>query len=115
MAAKKNQSIILTETNSKISLQHDYLAAASAEEKNAMALWKLGSMYEKGIGVFTDHVNAYMWYFIAEHKGNVQAGLDRERITNKMTPTQIDKAQVTARRCLPADFKAKCFSQKMVI
>ena len=104
MAAKKNQSIILTETNFKISLQHDYLAAASAEEKNAMALWKLGSMYEKGIGVFTDYVNAYMWYFIAEHNCNVQAGVDRERITNKMTPTQIDKAQVMARRCLPADF-----------
>ena len=101
MAAKKNQSIILTETNSKISLQHDYLAAASAEEKNAMALAKLGSMYEKGIGVFTNHVNAYMWYFIAEHKGNEQAGFDRERMTNKMAPTQVDKAEAMARRCLP--------------
>ncbi|WP_443627291.1 hypothetical protein [Candidatus Njordibacter sp. Uisw_002] len=109
MAAKKTESIILTETNSKISSQHDHLAAVFAEEKNAMALWKLGSMYEKGIGVFTDHVNAYMWYFIAEHKGNMQAGVDRERITNKMTPTQINKAQVTARRCLPADLKLNVF------
>jgi TPR repeat protein len=38
-----------------------------------MALAKLGSMYKKGKGVFTDYVNAYMWYFIAEHKGNRQA------------------------------------------
>jgi len=33
--------------------------------------------------------------------GNGQAGLDRERITNKMTPTQMGKAQVLARQCLP--------------
>ena len=53
------------------------------------------------MGVFTDYVSAYMWYFIAEHKGHGLAGLDRERITHKMTPTQIDKAQAMARQCLP--------------
>ena len=61
------------------------------------------------MGVFTDYVSAYMWYFIAEHKGHGLAGLDRERITHKMTPTQIDKAQVTARRCLPTDVKPNIF------
>jgi TPR repeat protein len=101
MAATQSQSISLAEANSKIFSQNDHIATPSAEEKNAMALANLGSMYEKGIGVFTDHVSAYMWYFIAEHKGNVQAGLDRERITNKMTPTQINKAHARARLCLP--------------
>ena len=37
-----------------------------------------------------------MWYFIAEHKGNGQAGLDRKRMTNQMTPTQMDNAQAIA-------------------
>jgi len=52
--------------------------------------------------VFTNYVNAYMWYFIAEHKGNVQASVDRKRITNKMTPTQVVKARGMARQCLPS-------------
>tara|TARA_B110000211_G_scaffold125096_1_gene144155 strand:+ start:624 stop:941 length:318 start_codon:yes stop_codon:yes gene_type:complete len=101
ITTKQSQCISLAETNSEVCSQHNNIANPYAEEKNAMALAKLGSMYEKGIGVFTNHVNAYMWYFIAEHKGNGQAGFDRERMTNKMTPTQVDKAQAMARRCLP--------------
>ena len=101
MTTKQSQCGSLAETNSGVFSQHNNMANPSAEEKNAMALAKLGSMYEKGIGVFTNHVNAYMWYFIAEHKGNEQAGFDRERMTNKMTPTQVDKAQAMARQCLP--------------
>jgi|TARA_B110000908_G_scaffold141435_1_gene169079 TPR repeat protein len=101
MITKKSEFIRVSKTNSKVFSQHNNIANPSAEEKNAMALAKLGSKYEKGIGVFTNHVKAYMWYFIAEHKGNDQAGFDRERMTNKMTPTQVDKAQAMARQCLP--------------
>ena len=101
MTPKKSQCKSLAETHSKGFPQYDKIAIRPAEEENTMALAKLGSMYEKGMGVFTGYVNAYMWHFIAEHKGNGQAGLDRERITNKMTPTQMGKAQVLARQCLP--------------
>ena len=101
MTTKQSQYISLAETHTKVFPQHYKTAVRSTEEENAVAIAKLGSAYEKGIGVFTDYVKAYMWYFIAEHKGNRQAGLDRKRITIKMTPTQIDKAQAMARQCLP--------------
>ena len=101
MRSKQSQSINLTETHSNGFPQYYKKAIRSAEEEDAMALAKIGSIYEKGMGVFTDYVKAYMWYFIAEHKGNRQAALDRERIANKMTPAQIDKAQAMAHKCLP--------------
>ena len=103
MTEKKSQCAGNAETNPHSFPEHDKIATYSAEEENAIALAKLGAMYEKGTGVFTDFVNAYMWYFIAEHKGNAKAGLDRARITKKMTATQINKAQVMARQCLPYD------------
>ena len=101
MRSKQSQSISLTETHSNGFPQYYKKAIRSAEKEDAMALAKIGQIYEKGMGVFTEYVKAYMWYFIAEHKGNRQAGLDRKRITIKMTPTQIDKAQAMARQCLP--------------
>ena len=101
MRSNQSQSISLTETHSNGFPQYYKKAIRSAEKEDAMALAKIGSIYEQGMGVFTDYVKAYMWYFIAEHKGNSHAGLDRERITNLMVPTQIEKAQAMARRCLP--------------
>jgi len=102
MTTKQSLSLSLSETDPKHFRQHDKAATPFSDEETAMALAKLGSMYEKGIGVFTSYVNAYMWYFIAEHKGNVQASVDRKRITNKMTPTQVVKARGMARQCLPS-------------
>jgi len=101
MKSKQSQSISLTENHSKGFPQHCKKAIRSTEEENSMAIAKIGSTYEKGLGVFKDYVKAYMWYFIAEHKGNRQAALDRERIAIKMTPAQIDKAQAMAHKCLP--------------
>ena len=102
MKSKQSQSINLTETHSNGFPQYYKKAIRSAEEEDAMALAKIGSIYEQGMGVFTDYVKAYMWYFIAEHKGNTKAGLSRERIANKMTPAQVVKAQAMARQCLPS-------------
>ena len=102
MTAKQSLSLSLSETDPKHFPQHDRAATPFSDEEAAMALAKLGSVYEKGIGVFTNYVNAYMWYFIAEHKGNTKAGLSRERIANKMTPAQVVKAQAMACQCLPS-------------
>jgi len=101
MTIKQSQCVSLSETNPEGFPQYDNIATLPTEAENAMTLSKLGSMYEKGMGVFTDYVNSYMWYFIAEHKGCTESSAGRARVAKKMTPIQINKAQTMALQCLP--------------
>jgi TPR repeat protein len=81
----------------------DYVEAAkyyhlAAEQRNHEAQYKLGYMYEKGQGVLQDEEQALMWYNLAAIQGETKAKAARDRITARMTDSQmITKAQDRAR------------------
>ena len=57
----------------------------------------LGFMYEHGIGVTQDVVQAYKWYLIAGSGGNETARKNREMAAENMSPAQIAEAERLAR------------------
>ena len=98
----------------------DYAAAVSwyrkaADQGNPYAQNVLGEMYEKGEGVMHDYVRAYQWYDLAVlrltatweelrlpigDRDEVFIG-DRDRISARMTPAQVEAAQKLAREWKP--------------
>ena len=69
----------------------------AAELDNPDAQYALGSMYYLGDGVQQDYVLAYMWFDLAAVQGNVKALEIRDITAKKMSPAQIEKAQIQAR------------------
>ena len=69
----------------------------AAEQGHARAQKWLGWMYSKGRGVPRDYIHAYKWYDIAIANGKNAYRVYRDRIEQKMTSTQIAKAQRLAR------------------
>ena len=54
-------------------------------------------MYERGQGVTKDYIEAYKWYTLAAGaEQNVFAVANRENLARRMTPTQIQEAQIRA-------------------
>jgi len=91
-------------------LGRDYATAlrewkSSAELANANSMLMLGVMYEKGQGVPQDYIHAHMWLNLAESSGSVAAGNRRDVVARKMTPSQIEKAEVLAYKCVRKGFK----------
>ena len=78
---------------------------SSAELANANSMLMLGVMYEKGQGVPQDYIHAHMWLNLAESSGSVAAGNRRDVVARKMTPSQIEKAEVLAYKCVRKGFK----------
>lgn len=67
----------------------------SAREGSVYAQNNLGAMYEGGIGVKLDYVEACKWYEIAGKSGHMAGTIRRENriaLKSKMTPAQIEKA-----------------------
>ena len=77
----------------------------SAEQGDQFAQNNLGVSYEHGRGVAQDYVLSHMWYNIATSNDSEKAPKNRDDIAEKMTSTQIDKAQDLARECLARDYK----------
>ncbi len=77
----------------------------SAEQGFANAQYNLGLMYADGRGVPQDNVYAYMWWNIAASSGNKDASKNRGIIAERMTPSQIEKAQDLARECVKKNYK----------
>ena len=77
----------------------------AAEQGIAFAQSNLGLMYDQGRGVAQDYVKAHMWWNIAAIDGDADAIKNRDIITKKMTPAQIEKAQESATRCIKQNFK----------
>ena len=73
----------------------------SAEQGYAGAQFNLGLMYGNGQGVPQDYVLAYMWWNIAGSNGYKDAVTNRNFLENKMSPSQIEKAQELARNWKP--------------
>jgi TPR repeat protein len=87
----------------------DYAAIVnSAEQGDATAQYNLAVMYDTGRGVLQDYVLAHKWYNLAashyatwEADVGASAARSRDRLTTRMTPTQVAEAQKMAREWAP--------------
>jgi TPR repeat protein len=77
----------------------------SAEQGNIYSQQALGSMYRNGEGVLQDYVLSHMWYNIAAANGHPLAIRLRVLLEEKMTPSQIERAQHFASQCQKRNFK----------
>jgi hypothetical protein len=78
---------------------------AAAEQGNAAAQNNLGYMYKYGEGVPQGNVYAHMWYSISASSGETEALEARDRTAQRMTSSQIEKAQALARECVRKNYK----------
>jgi len=76
-----------------------YRRAAEQGDTNAQLM--LGLMYHLGQGVPQDYVQAHLWFNLAAAQGYSEAGANRDRVTNLMTPAQVAEAQRLAREWRP--------------
>jgi TPR repeat protein len=74
----------------------------AADKGYAPAQFNLGLKYENGYGVTRERVQAHMWMNLAIPHANVDDGkryaAERDKIAAKMSPSQIDEAQMLAAR-----------------
>jgi TPR repeat protein len=77
----------------------------AAAQRDASAQGNLGGLYLYGLGVPQDYVLAYMWYNLAASHltGDEQkrASDNRNKVAQRMTPSQIAEAQKQAREWKP--------------
>ncbi len=77
-----------------------------AEQGYAEAQFNLGSMYDDGLSVPQDYIQAYMWFKLATstfppgEKRDI-AVKNRDLLAKKMTPAQISEAKKLAREWRP--------------
>ncbi len=64
----------------------------AADHGNAMAQYRLGSMYLSGEGVPQDYIQAHLWFSLSAARGISDAAICRDNIAKKMTPQQLAKA-----------------------
>ena len=76
-------------------------ARKAAELGAAEAQNYLGTMLEDDQGVLQDYVQAHKWYNLAAAQGEENAGKWRDELAEKMTPSQIEKAQTLAAEWRP--------------
>jgi hypothetical protein len=91
----------------------DYAEAANwfrsaAEQGYPRAQYELGQLYEKGLGVIQDYVQAHTWMTLAlegipasERDRHNQATSSLDRVAAVMTPEQVAEAQKLAREWKP--------------
>ncbi len=68
-----------------------------AEQGDALAQSNLGVMYEFGLSVPQDIMQAHMWFDLAVEHGDERAQINRAIAASTMTPDQIAEAQRMAR------------------
>ena len=69
------------------------------------AQYNLGVMYEGGLGVIHNKIYAHMWGTLAAANGHENGVKVSEFVANRMTPSQIEKAQDLARECVKKNYK----------
>jgi len=77
----------------------------AAEQGHASAQTSLGVVYANGYGVQQDYVYAHMWFNIAASSGEQNAPENRDLVAERMTPSQIERAQDLARECVAKNYK----------
>ena len=70
----------------------------AAEQRYPPAQMLLGSMYFRGDGVLQDYVQAHMWTNLAAAQGDNEARRNLDSLSEKMTPADVSKAQLLARK-----------------
>ena len=63
----------------------------AAQGYASAAQFNLGAAYANGQGVPQDAPTAYMWLNIAAAAGNKTSTENRDKITQRMTPSQVEK------------------------
>ena len=76
----------------------------AAEQGHAGAQEVLSDMYDSGEGVPQDAPTAYMWINLAV-TGNSLFANDRDKLAQRMTPSQIEKGQDLTRACVAKNYK----------
>ena len=71
-----------------------------AENGHVSAQYNLSRMYALGQGIIQDHVYAHLWSNIAASSGHKNASANRDVIANRMTASQLEKAQDLAIKSL---------------
>jgi peptidoglycan hydrolase-like protein with peptidoglycan-binding domain len=69
------------------------------------AQFYLGKMYTEGKGTLQRNTHAHMWFNLASANGQSEAALERDALTEKMTPAAVEKAQDLAAICMDSDYQ----------
>tara|TARA_B100000686_G_scaffold57111_1_gene61320 strand:- start:11067 stop:11690 length:624 start_codon:yes stop_codon:yes gene_type:complete len=64
----------------------------------------LATLYENGDGIKKDYIKAHMWFSLASKK-NIIAKDERDRITKKLSPSQLNDSLKMARECEKKKYK----------
>jgi len=86
----------------------------AARGGNAKAQHRLGQLYEAGLGVPQNFVEAHRWYNLAAADGETGALQARDALAKKMTPEQIAAAQRLAADWTPNTERAPMQPTKRV-
>jgi len=79
-------------------------AAKNGDQKSQ---FMVSVLYDTGKGTTQNLMSAYIWASIAAVNGDKVSIKNRDQISNKMTPQQVEQAQRLARECVASNFK-KC-------
>ncbi|HYA42121.1 MAG TPA: hypothetical protein VEF34_12505 [Syntrophobacteraceae bacterium] len=74
----------------------------AAEMGDAEQQCCLGMDYTIGVGVPEDYVQAYLWFDLATRHGNSKGRELRDKVAQRMTPSQIAEAQRLAKEWKPS-------------
>ena len=77
----------------------------AAEQGNAYAQSNLGVMFENGLGVAKNYVEAHKWHVLASTAGYADDDRAITRVASMMTPAQISEAQRPTRECFAKNYK----------
>ena len=80
----------------------------AADQEDAKAQYNLGLLYAKGVGVPQDYREAYVWFTLAAARmppgaDHEQAVRNRDIVAARLTPAQLDAAQVRASTWQPPE------------
>ena len=69
------------------------------------AQFYLGKMCAEGKGTLQRNIHAHMWFNLASANGHSEAALERDALTEKMTPAAVEKAQDLAAICMDSQYQ----------
>ncbi len=73
----------------------------AADQGYAKAQDDLGLLYEKGQGVHRNYVRAHMWFNICAASGDTKCAAERDLVSKKMKPKDLQEAQRRAAEWKP--------------
>ncbi len=82
-----------------------YWYSKAAEQGDAKAQFGLGEMYYYGLGMPQDTIAALMWFNLAAEGGYQYAAKLKNLLANKMSSSDIKKAQERASQCIANKYK----------